>query len=242
MAQELSKSQADRLGQRLRKGSPTEEDLWLLDVFRRSFAPAYEEVKRVLADELGLELSGRPQKTTDSIVAKLLREKTSLPRMQDISGCRIVVSTSAEQDNVVERIGARFPGSKKKDRRSDPSHGYRAVHVVVYVFGLPIEIQVRTSLQDGWAQLSEKMADLIGTDVKYGGGPEAAQRILQLVAKKVDELEKTEGVLAFMPREVPEFEELAGHMETVRADLSQLISDILLELEDIRRQGDDLSD
>ena len=39
--------------------------------------------------------------------------------------------------------------------------------------GLPVEIQVRTQLQHVWAELSEKLADRYGMDVKYGGGPEA---------------------------------------------------------------------
>jgi ppGpp synthetase/RelA/SpoT-type nucleotidyltranferase len=32
------------------------------------------------------------------------------------------------------------------DRRINPSHGYRAVHIIAKVSGMPIEIQVRTSL------------------------------------------------------------------------------------------------
>jgi len=38
--------------------------------------------------------------------------------------------------------------------------------------------QVRTSLQHGWAELSEKMSDAFGLDVKYGGGPQEAREVL----------------------------------------------------------------
>ena len=38
----ISKTQIDRLGDRLRKGAITEEDLQLLDEYRRSFHNAYE--------------------------------------------------------------------------------------------------------------------------------------------------------------------------------------------------------
>jgi ppGpp synthetase/RelA/SpoT-type nucleotidyltranferase len=38
------------------------------------------------------------------------------------------------------------------DRREKPSHGYRAVHVIPRVDAHSIEIQVRTPLQDIWAQ------------------------------------------------------------------------------------------
>jgi hypothetical protein len=40
----LSKSQIDRLGDRLKKGSPSEADVRLLDEYRRSFGEAYEAV------------------------------------------------------------------------------------------------------------------------------------------------------------------------------------------------------
>jgi hypothetical protein len=41
---ELSKSQIDKLGERLRGGHSTEGDLRLLEDYKRSFAPAYAEV------------------------------------------------------------------------------------------------------------------------------------------------------------------------------------------------------
>lgn len=44
MSKELSKTQLDRLGDRIKRGQITEEDLRLLDRYRRSFTPAYEVV------------------------------------------------------------------------------------------------------------------------------------------------------------------------------------------------------
>ena len=44
MASEISKTQVDRLGDRLKKGNITEADLRLLDLYRRSFTEAYEFV------------------------------------------------------------------------------------------------------------------------------------------------------------------------------------------------------
>ena len=68
-----------------------------------------------------------------------------------------------------------------------PSHGYRAVHVIIRICGRPMEIQVRTRLQHMWSELSEKLADVFDPAVKYGGGPELIRDLLagssQLVAK-----------------------------------------------------------
>ncbi len=91
--------------------------------------------------------------------------------MQDIAGCRIEVEDLVEQDRVVEEIKGKFPRAIVHDRRSKPSYGYRAVHLVVDIAGRSVEIQVRTVLQHSWASAAEKLADL-DPDIKYGGGPE----------------------------------------------------------------------
>ena len=70
---EISKTQIDRLGDRLRKGNITEADLRQLDEYRRSFTEAYEFVVGTIGNELGLEPTGRPAKSTTSISEKLLR-------------------------------------------------------------------------------------------------------------------------------------------------------------------------
>src|SRR5439155_22940423 len=88
---DLSKSQLDRLGDRLRKGEIRQEDQRLLDSFRRSFSDSYEVVFRRIRSELGLEPTGRPQKTATTIPGKLRRQSIRLSQIQDIAGCRIVV-------------------------------------------------------------------------------------------------------------------------------------------------------
>src|SRR2546421_12727947 len=131
MAKEISKTQIDRLGNRLKGGSITEDDLRLLDQYRRSFANAYETVVGRIRDELGLEPTGRPAKSTTSIADKLKRESIRLTQIQDIAGCRIIVSDFAEQESVVQSITNLFQQATIIDRREKPSHGYRAIHLVV---------------------------------------------------------------------------------------------------------------
>jgi hypothetical protein len=58
------------------------------------------------------------------------------------------------------------------DRRTNPSHGYRAVHLIVQKDRIPVEIQVRTDLQDTWAQIVERLADRWGRGIRYGEDPE----------------------------------------------------------------------
>src|SRR5438309_125755 len=125
---DLSKSQIDRLGDRLRKGDISQEDQRLLDSYRRSFSDAYGVVFRSIRVKLGLEPTGRPQKTATSIIEKLRRQSVRLSQIQDIAGCRIVLLT---QDEAVERLKTIFDRIDIDDRREKPSHGYRAVHIIV---------------------------------------------------------------------------------------------------------------
>src|SRR5262245_46773962 len=160
MAKEVSKTQLDRLGDRLKKGDMSEDDLRLLDQFRRSFSDAYEAVVGTIRKELALEPTGRPAKSTPSIIEKLRRESIRLTQIQDIAGCRLIVSGIVDQDNVIRALTKLFERTTIIDHRQQPSHGYRAVHVVVNHSGKAIEIQIRTTLQHLWAELSEKFSDV----------------------------------------------------------------------------------
>lgn len=180
----VSKTQIDRLGDRL-KGEPhTEADLRLLDEYRRSFGEAYASVLRILRQR-GVFPTGRLAKSTMSIVEKLRRESLRLSQMQDIAGCRIVVKNILEQEQFLATLKADFPEASVIDRRDNPSHGYRAVHFIVEACGKPVEIQVRSSLQHLWAEVSEKSSDVLDPTIKYGGGPERWRNFLTNSSKSV---------------------------------------------------------
>jgi len=190
----LSISQFNKLGERLRKGQASDDDLRALDTFRLSFAAACDQVAHEL-NKLGLKPVSRPAKSTASIIAKLNRERSRLSKMQDIAGCRVEVDNIAHQDRVLKDIVAKFPDAVEYDRRQKPSHGYRAVHLVVDLHGFLVEIQVRTSLQHGWASAVERLADRIDLDIKYGGGPVGLQHQLLNLTNAIAGLEETENLL-----------------------------------------------
>jgi len=193
---ELSKTQIDRLGDRLRKGNITDSDLRLLDEYRRSFTTTYAIVAEGIRRQLYLEPTGRPAKSTTSIAEKLRRESIRLSQIQDIAGCRLIVSDTAEQDRVVASLVELFPDNIVVNRRQTPSHGYRAVHVIAKVEQKAVEIQIRTTLQQLWAELSEKLSDLIDPAIKYGGGDGSTKRFLTSASKVVSRQEATEVILS----------------------------------------------
>jgi putative GTP pyrophosphokinase len=189
---ELSKTQIDRLGDRLREGSPTDADLISLDEYRLSFGTAYETVVRNVRQELHLEPTGRPAKSTSSLLDKLNRESIRLTQVQDIAGCRIIVNDILEQERVVNVLRSLFPHVSVVDRRDKSSYGYRAMHVIVNIADKLVEIQVRTSLQHEWAELSEKWSDVVDPGIKYGGGPAAVRSLLQSMSDTIANIEEVE--------------------------------------------------
>lgn len=196
---ELSKNQIDRLGERLKRGAASEEDLRLLDAFRRSFATAHDEVVRIIHVELGMEPTSRRAKSTLSIVDKLRRESLRLSQMQDIAGCRVVVKGIRAQGEAVQLLAKRFPLHTVLDRRSRPSHGYRAVHFVVREARKHVEVQLRTQLQHLWAQLSEKLSDVVDGDIKYGRGDERYRSYLDVMSNLIEALDLRELELHGLP-------------------------------------------
>jgi putative GTP pyrophosphokinase len=192
---DLTKSQVDRLGDRLRKGDISDDDLRLLDSYRRSFSDSYEDVVRRIRNELGLEPTGKPAKSTTSIADKLQRESIRLSQIQDMAGCRLIVNDIPTQDNIVNQLRSLFEKSVIVDRREHPSHGYRAVHVIVDSGRKLIEVQVRTQLQHLWAELSEKCSDIIDPAIKYGGGNAETLRSLSAASDQIRDVEIAEGLL-----------------------------------------------
>ena len=187
----ISKTQIDRLGDRLKSGPHTESDLRLLDEYRWSFGEAYKIVIQTIRQR-GESPTGRLAKSTLSIVEKLRRESIRLSQMQDIAGCRVVVADVVQQEQFVASIKSDFPEASVIDRRDNPSYGYRAVHIIAEVFGKPTEIQVRSFLQHQWAELSEKSSDVIDSAIKYGGGPDKWRKLLASSSELVESYEECE--------------------------------------------------
>lgn len=171
----LSKTQLDKLGDRLRDKLAEEADLRALDEYRQSFRATYDHVVDVLKISVEIEGTGRPAETTAAIIDKLRRQPIRLTQVQDIAGIRLVVPTIVDQDALVARLREVFPDVKIDDRRIHPSSGYRAVHLVVSTDSKTVEVQVRTHLQHVWAELSEKLSDVVDAAIKYGGGPASTQ-------------------------------------------------------------------
>lgn len=238
----MTKAQVNRLGDQLRRGAIGERELRALEEYRRSFDPAHAEIVRLLRSEYELAPTTR-SKTSVSIIDKLRREKTRLSTIQDIAGCRIVTSGIAQQEEMLSQVLTVFPKAKIDDRRERPSHGYRAVHVIVEHVGKLVEIQIRTTLQDLWAQVSEKFADVIDHSIKYGGGPSDVRRVLDGSSHEIQELEFLEKQIVFskigrepvgLPEDPLVLEKLESNLRQKTSEWSLFFRDIIGRLDNLR--------
>ncbi|AEA23386.1 RelA/SpoT domain protein [Pseudonocardia dioxanivorans CB1190] len=177
-----SRKQLDKLGRRIAAAGR-------LPVDDRDLFSDVIDYYQMLLDRVALTLTEhgfRPTarvKTTGTLIDKLIREHgMQLTRINDLAGARIVIDGSRlDQDQAVQNICSAFLDCEKQpvvlDRRTQPSFGYRAVHVIVYPEGFPVEIQVRTDLQDAWAQIFERLADQWGRRIRYGEAPDPGQAV-----------------------------------------------------------------
>lgn len=179
MALPCSKNEANRLGKRLAAEAPlAAEDEDLLE----EILSAYFEAQKIAQDRLarlGLQATGRV-KETPTLKEKLRKQSTmQLLSLDDVAGVRMVLHGGRKaQDRAVAAILMEFNSELAKDlidRRATPSHGYRAVHVIVRLGELKVEIQVRTQLQDLWAQVIETLGTKWGRELRYGEPLEGAR-------------------------------------------------------------------
>ncbi|MES1246057.1 MAG: hypothetical protein ABUS54_00085 [Actinomycetota bacterium] len=129
--------------------------------------------------------------------------------MQDIAGARIILPSPVLQQQLLATLKEQYPSDDEfpliritDTREHGDRNGYRAVHVVQRIEGRPAEMQIRTPLQQEWAQLVERLDQRAGTDLKHGQGPAEWRSWLNELSQTFHRLER--GELADLP-DPPDF-------------------------------------
>ena len=262
-----SKSRISRLGKALISTSPPpverlEELHELLIVYDEALDVAVARIREHTAVQTTSRL-----KNTGTILEKLRRSGGgSLGNIQDLAGIRIVLDCDLiEQARFARRIEKIFSAEarppKLVDRRFESLRGYRAIHVVVSVDGRPVEVQIRTRLQHQWANLFEKLADIVGRGIRYGEPPdewtvlfevdvESPQNLVDLLVTRFealsDEIRVCEMASTFHgnpepveqanpPDELPSLEEVEWRKEIV-LETARAIETMLFRIVSIRER------
>lgn len=75
---------------------------------------------------------------------------------------------------------------------SDPAMGIEPFTSSWTILVKLIEVQVRTSLQHLWAEVSEKLSGVVDAGIKYGSGDRDILIILNTMSQKINEQEHAE--------------------------------------------------
>jgi GTP pyrophosphokinase len=124
-------------------------------------------------------------KRTSTIGDKLGREPTmKVTQMQDVGGVRARLPSLDAVHAVSRRLKKSWTIHRTRDYIANPKpSGYRAVHHIVRRDGYLIEVQLRTTLQDAWANQIEEDSQASGVEFKFGRGPEDVHTYYALVAQ-----------------------------------------------------------
>jgi putative GTP pyrophosphokinase len=157
----------------------------VLDDFRAAHQKPLGSVTTGLRQIVYIELKNPPLvsqrlKRVPRIVRKLNRMmsggngSSSLARLEDIGGCRAVVPDIGSLNQVTAHLKKTWSGSIKRERDyvTEPNAmGYRAAHFTVERQGRRIEVQIRTRLQQQWANAIEAADSRLNLTLKDGTGP-----------------------------------------------------------------------
>ena len=165
-------------------------------------------------------------KRLESIVNKLRREKNmNLWTMQDLGGCRYIVSSVEEVYTEVEKFKISMKNHEQKGEgkdyiKSPKNSGYRGIHLVYkfnsmrkqeYNKNMMIEFQFRTHIQHLWATAVETYDLITRESIKSSCGKSEVKRFFTLASH-----------LFALKEHTPSVPGVEGSKEDVFRELDQL--------------------
>lgn len=139
-----------------------------------------------------------------TIVDKLVRfDQMKLSRMEGIGRCRVVVPSMAESRELARRLKKNWTVKRDRDYVAEPKpDGYRARHLVVVKDGRYVEVQIRTVLQDYWANTVEREGRRVGVGLKFGEGDSAVRDQYRQISELLAAEERGETLSSDLVREL----------------------------------------
>lgn len=208
----ISKSQIDKAGRLLSTNIETnspasiEKALMVLNTWRANHSFALNTITVDLGQKIrrihSKSTPVRRLKRIRSIISKLNKESMRLTQMQDIGGCRAVVSDIES----VYKIKDLFLRGKSQHElvaiddyiKTPKDSGYRSLHLI-YKFkskaypeynGLQIEVQLRTVTQHAWATAVETVGAMSGQSLKSSEGEKDWLEFFKLSSIALEHIER----------------------------------------------------
>jgi len=213
-----SKERINRAGNILISDTSSDEEkneaLEILDNWRAIHSYPMHVFKIRLKNKAKLvdedSLTAQRLKRASSIISKLKRRYNGsdptmkLSQMQDISGCRAVLSNLAMVKKLHEEYYLKGDLKHKRVREKNyiiypKKDGYRSIHLIYRYFsdkerkkeynGLLVEIQIRTKLQHLWATAIETVDFFTRQAIKSNEGQEEWKEFFRLVSSAFAKIE-----------------------------------------------------
>ena len=187
----------------MRSGTPTVDDLVVIDTWREAHRPVlntFQAILRIRARGTGIVVAQR-HKRKRTIFDKLRRlSRMELARMDDIAGCRLIFATVHDLRTFRTKFhAARFKHKRRNDvdkydyMKCPKNTGYRGVHDV-YEYdvnsvhgkdykGLFVELQYRTFVQHAWATAVEVIGFITESQPKFQEGDDRYEKIMALASE-----------------------------------------------------------
>ncbi|WP_149142391.1 RelA/SpoT domain-containing protein [Gemmobacter caeruleus] len=182
-----SKSKLDRAGRYLSDSSKDyDEEMLELEMLFDEYRKEHLEPLTRLTLELQQWLHSH---STEYYIAQRLKRKPQILRklkifsvrltqLQDIGGCRIIVSNNNDVNELFRYISEKLNESTfvkilrvtdyREKGRDDT--GYRALHIILEVSGRMLELQLRSRIQHYWSESIERTSVIYGHRLKEKEG------------------------------------------------------------------------
>lgn len=185
-----SKKRVTRAGEAIRNGTPTPEDLAVIEEWRaahRGVLNTFQAILRFRTKGRKISVAQR-HKRRNTIFNKLYRlPGMQLSRMDDVAGCRLIfrnIKELQEFRNIFHRARFKHKIRHESDKynyiKNPKNTGYRGIHDVYEydvnsdagkdLAGLYIEIQYRTLVQHAWATAVEVIGFITESQPKFQQG------------------------------------------------------------------------
>lgn len=198
-----SKSRINRAGDNVRAGTPSAEDLAVIEEWRaahRAVLNTFQSILRNRTRKTSITVAQR-HKRKRTIFDKLRRfPRMQLSRMDDVAGCRLIFGGIRELYAFRNKFHkARFNHTRRNDLdkydyiKNPKSTGYRGIHDVYEydvrseigkgLAGLYVEIQYRTLVQHAWATAVELIGFVTASQPKFQEGDRRYENAMALASE-----------------------------------------------------------
>ena len=223
----FSKSEVNRAGETLVKNPRDEQAMEMLESWRYLHSGLLGSGKEGLFGHENSPLwqvSSRLKRSV-SIIEKLVRfPEMKLSRMQDIAGIRGVCMTGTPELQLTENPC--YTVKKTANYLETPREsGYRAIHHILEIRDMLLEIQLRTRPQHLWAMAVETVGMFYGQALKSNRGDQGWLDFFRLASALLSTMEGTPAVREYRDRDAKELRQLLhrqGHDQSFFSKLTAI--------------------